>query len=186
MSSEKKRETGLGVLLVDMDGTVADLDGSLERAVKQLGHDTKGIRGRTEFEYEAKVEAIVKPIMAKEGFFQSFSPFQGAVEALKRLQKSGWQVFFCTSPLKEYEFCVVEKFKWVEQHFGREWTRRIIVTKDKTIVSGDFLIDDKPGITGVAQPKWKQIYFDQSYNQKAPGPRIKSWTDVDFLLNSLK
>jgi hypothetical protein len=37
---------------------------------------------------------------------------------------------------------------------------RVILTHDKTLVRGDVLIDDKPGITGNMIPAWKHLVFD--------------------------
>ena len=43
------------------------------------------------------------------------------------------------------------------RHLGQEWARKVILTADKTLVSGAVLIDDKPKITGApARPDWKQ------------------------------
>jgi len=39
---------------------------------------------------------------------------------------------------------VLEKYHWVEKYFERDFTKRLVLTKDKTIIHGDFLIDDKP------------------------------------------
>lgn len=184
----------MGVLLVDMDGTLADLDGELVRRLKERGSESLAnlVIGRPNFEYEAKLEAIAKPIMAEPGFFVSLKPIAGAVQALKHLQADGWEVYFCTSPLSSYEYCVPEKYKWIEIHFGREWTSRIIVTKDKTLVRGDYLIDDRPTSAiiarGLAKPIWYHILFDQSYNRsldKTTPPRIKSWTDLHTLQSIL-
>ncbi len=40
------------------------------------------------------------------------------------------------------------QFEWVQQHLGRGWVNRLVITKDKTIVTGDLLIDDRPKIKG--------------------------------------
>ena len=32
--------------------------------------------------------------------------------------------------------CVREKYEWVEEHLGFELTKQIILTRDKTVVSG--------------------------------------------------
>lgn len=37
---------------------------------------------------------------------------------------------------------------WVEKHFGPEFLEHVILTRDKTIVSGHVLIDDRPDIVG--------------------------------------
>lgn len=40
------------------------------------------------------------------------------------------------------------QFAWVEKHFGHEFLEHVILTRDKTIVSGHVLIDDRPDIVG--------------------------------------
>ena len=44
--------------------------------------------------------------------------------------------------------CVFFQYAWVEKHLGHEFLEQIILTRDKTVVSGDILIDDKPDILG--------------------------------------
>jgi 5'-nucleotidase len=90
-------------------------------------------------------------------------------------------VRICSSPLSQFENCVAEKYLWVERHLGREATNRLILTKDKTLVHGDLLIDDKPAIEGAMKPRWKHILFDAPYNREvADRPRItwKNWRSV--------
>lgn len=36
----------------------------------------------------------------------------------------------------------------MEKHFGPEFLEQIVLTRDKTVVSADLLIDDRPDITG--------------------------------------
>lgn len=40
------------------------------------------------------------------------------------------------------------QYAWVEKHFGQEFLEQIVLTRDKTVVSADLLIDDRPDITG--------------------------------------
>lgn len=40
------------------------------------------------------------------------------------------------------------QYAWVEKHLGKEFLEQIVLTRDKTIVSGDLLIDDRPDIIG--------------------------------------
>lgn len=40
------------------------------------------------------------------------------------------------------------QYAWVEKHFGPEFLEQIVLTRDKTVVSADLLIDDRPDITG--------------------------------------
>lgn len=42
------------------------------------------------------------------------------------------------------------QYRWVEQNLGPEFLERVILTRDKTVVTGDLLIDDKDNIQGEA------------------------------------
>lgn len=88
-------------------------------------------------------------------------------------------------PFRKYDHCVTEKFAWVEQNLGRDWLRKLILTKDKTMVRGDVLIDDKLQ-TGSQKSEWQQIFFDRSYNRDLPGPRISNWSDWSQVLANVK
>jgi len=79
---------------------------------------------------------------------------------------------------------VLEKYQWVEEHLGHEFTGRVILTRDKTLACGDVLIDDKPAIRGLGTPHWHQIIFDQPYNRQAEGSCMNwgNWREA-LLLN---
>ncbi|XP_071308895.1 5'(3')-deoxyribonucleotidase, cytosolic type isoform X2 [Agelaius tricolor] len=92
------------------------------------------------------------------------------------------EVFICTSPLRKYEHCIVEKYKWVEKHLGPEFVERIILTRDKTVVAADLLFDDKDTIQGAEpNPSWEHILFTCCHNRHlqlpAPRRRLHSWAD---------
>uniref|UniRef100_A0A8C5RE55 5',3'-nucleotidase, mitochondrial n=1 Tax=Laticauda laticaudata TaxID=8630 RepID=A0A8C5RE55_LATLA len=88
-------------------------------------------------------------IWESKNFFMELNPLPGAVEALKEMAElEATEVFICTSPIKKYRYCPYEKFAWIEKHFGHEFLEHVILTRDKTIVSGHVLIDDRPDIIG--------------------------------------
>jgi 5'-nucleotidase len=72
---------------------------------------------------------------------------------------------------------VGEKYDWISCHLGDEWCHRVIITRDKTLIKGDILIDDKPQVTGLNEkPAWKHVVFSQSYNTNVKGKmRLDSW-----------
>jgi len=114
--------------------------------------------------------------MCERRFFADLDPIPGAIEAVKEMASEGWDVMFCTAPLRQYRYCVPEKYEWIEKHFGSEWTRRIVMTKDKTLVRARYLIDDKIQ-AGEEAPEWTQILFDQPYNREYNCSRIVNWKD---------
>lgn len=173
-------------VLVDMDGVCANLDQHLVNIMRERKIDGwQTIENRKEFEYNDIVDKSAKLIMAEKGFYQGLPIMEGCVTALQDMQKSDlFDIFFCTSPLKQYHYCVTEKYAFVEKHFGADWTRKIIITKDKTVVAADYLIDDKPEQTGVDScPTWKHVLFDQSYNRHLVNkPRLCAWSEWKTVL----
>jgi 5'-nucleotidase len=103
------------------------------------------------------------------------------VEGVHALLALGHDVRICTSPLTQYQNCVAEKYEWVERHLGLDFVSRIVVTKDKTLVHADVLVDDKPLVEGVRTPSWKHVLFDQPYNRGVHGERM-TWANWRHVL----
>ena len=174
-------------ILIDMDGVISDFDGEFLKRWRTRYPDKLYIpmEERTEFyvktQYPEELKPLVAEILLEPGFFREMMPMDGAKEALLEMESMGLEVFICTSPLSTYKNCVLEKFEWVDQFLGPEWVKRIILTKDKTLVKGDYLIDDKPEITGVdALPVWEHIVYDRPYNKGANKRRLtwENWKGV--------
>lgn len=171
-------------ILVDMDGVIADWGTSYGAALDNYGADAamiprhKDQRSFDLFSGLTPLEtAIVHEAMANMNYFKLL-PIEGAVDALCGMVDYGHDVVICTSPWLPNPSCVKDKIDWVSEHLGDGWADRVIITKDKTMVRGDYLIDDKPNITGRFKPSWEQIVFTQPYNVGVLDQyRIDSWTD---------
>ena len=66
----------------------------------------------------------------------------------------------------------------------KSWVDRIILTRDKTLVRGDILLDDAPLAKGSSlEPVWEHVYFDQPYNRPGASDadpsrrRLVAWKD---------
>lgn len=172
------------LILIDQDGVLADFEQGVrehwqnkftkplpilpsERKHFYLAHDLPQYRDEL---YE---------IYSSKGFFANLPPISGAINALHELLNAGHDVRICTAPISAYQNCVAEKFMWVEKHLGKDWTNRIILTKDKTWVRGDILIDDKPDITGSLTPMWTHWVYDQPYNRHLTDKTRISWENKE-------
>jgi 5'-nucleotidase len=120
---------------------------------------------------------LIREIILTPGFFRSLPVIGGGREALNDMHAAGIDVFICTKPLRDFKNGVLEKYEWVDEHLGREWTERMILTPDKTLVEADYLIDDKPGIRGRQRPRWRHILYDDPRNRSAPGTKRLSWSN---------
>jgi 5'-nucleotidase len=169
-------------ILIDQDGVLADFEDRFYQIWKERGpcppiDPSRRKQFYAQYDYPKEHFNFGMEIMAEPGFFLDMKPIDGAIEAVKAMASSGHELFICTSPLDDYRFCVPEKSAWVEKYLGPEFVKKMIFTKDKTMVSGDILIDDRPDITGVMSPVWQHIIFDAPYNRNVPAPRLWHWED---------
>lgn len=168
-------------ILIDMDGVIADFEGGFLKNWKELHPDKLLIplEQRTTFrivdQYPEELRRMVEGVIQAPNFIRDLEPIQGSLEALQEMRVMDVDIFICTSPLEAYENCVLEKYEWIEEKLGRDWTKRIILTRDKTIIKGDILIDDKINIEGSEVPTWEHVIYDQPYNRLRNDLRRISW-----------
>lgn len=177
-------------ILIDMDDVLADFDGEFLKRWRER-HPEKmyvPLEERKTFyvkeSYPEELSPLVTEIYAEPSFFRTLPPINGAIQAAKEMEQMGLELFICTSPLNAYKNCVLEKYEWVDAHLGSDWVQRIILTKDKTLIRGDYLIDDKPEITGVEKnPSWQHILYDRPYNRDVNKKRLtwSNWREVIVL-----
>ena len=177
-------------ILVDMDGVIADFEKGVLDAYRNR-HPNKSfipLEQRTSFyikeQYPDEIQPLVEEIYLSKGFYLGLPPIEGSLDALSELASREYEIYICTSPLLNNPFCIQEKYDWVINHLGNDWTKRMIVSKDKTIVHGDFLIDDKPEVTGVQQPTWEHILYSHPYNSQVNSKRRMTWRTWKSVIDS--
>jgi len=183
-------------VLVDMDNTIVDWDGEFIRRYSEAsGQDPleveEMVRNRQKFEieenFEASEHAKVLEVIASPGFYESLKPLPGAVEALQKMVEEGVDVKLVTAPHPLCAgSCAREKFISVERLLGPAFLERLIITRDKTHVQGDLLVDDKPRVSGSRTASWTHVLFNQSYNKSMEGKaRLSAWSEwADALSNA--
>ncbi len=175
------------IILIDQDGVLADYQASLHVILRR--EHPKGpwlpltaLRHHdTEKNYPDEWKDTIEEIVLRKGFYRNLAPIAGGREALEHLLSLGHEVRICTAPKRKYRNCTLEKLEWIEEHLGQTWVERTIITRDKTFVVGDILIDDKPGITGKHTPSWEHIFYDQPYN-RAHDRRRLTWANYKEVL----
>ncbi len=171
------------IILIDQDGPLADFEkGFLEKWRAQFPHEFFiPLHQRKNFyvrdDYPENLRDKVKDLYGAPGFFLGLQPVEGSVEAVKTMYKLGYDVRICSSPLSRYENCVLEKYQWVEEYLGRDFTKRMIFSKDKAIIRGHFLIDDKPVIKGAEEAEWEHVIYDSPYNRDIRKNRRITWNN---------
>lgn len=177
------------IILIDMDGVLADFErGFLEAWKKKFpNHPHIPLDERKTFsvfdDYPSNLRGDVGKIAREPGFFQNLHEIDGGKEAINEIAGLGHEVFVCTKPIDRYENCVLEKYHWITEHLGYEWTKRVIVTKDKTLIYGDILIDDRPEHKGLREPSWIHVLFDRPYNINVKTKLKITWENWKKILN---
>mmetsp|Transcript_38563 Transcript_38563/g.120455 ORF Transcript_38563/g.120455 Transcript_38563/m.120455 type:complete len:245 (-) Transcript_38563:27-761(-) len=188
------------VVLVDMDGVIADFELQFlqrwreahpeaswisreDRRAHYVDMDPSGV-----YDTERSHAVITSP-----GFYATMPPVPGAVEALREIAaEPGMEVRICTAPFGKGETaarCEEEKRRWVAEYLGDAWLtpERFACVKDKTGTPGDLLVDDKPDPTSHwsfgkgAEPSWRHVVFTAPFNEGLPEcagkPRLSNWAD---------
>jgi len=105
------------------------------------------------------------------GFFASLKPIDHAIESVKQLiNDAKFEVYILTAPSYMNPLCYTEKRVWIEQYFGLEFTKRLIISYDKSLLKGDVLIDDR--VSGNGQESFEGLLIQFG------GQQFTSWHEV--------
>lgn len=171
---------------VDMDETCVDLVGPW---FKHLEAKTGVVRTRDDVDmYDC--ESVWKDYLsAKEifdpfgrpGFWESLPPLDGAVEALKWLHDSNFNIFIVSNPWKSNVRCAGEKIRWIEHHLPFIGESKFILTPNKHLVNAHFFVDDH--IDMIERCNGVRILIDRKWNKEHSYPpgwfrRVKDLTEA--------
>lgn len=79
---------------------------------------------------------------SRYGFFKELEPIPDAIASFKLLQQH-YDVWILTRPSIPNLGCYSDKAYWLKKHFGEELLHKTIMSPDKSLVKGDYLIDDQ-------------------------------------------
>jgi 5'(3')-deoxyribonucleotidase len=143
---------GRKIVYVDMDDTLCDFMGPFKSG-----------------EYKLKFP------QSKVGFFLSLEPLEFAIEGVKILQTK-YDVWILTRPSIKNTHCYTEKAEWIKKYFGEDMLNKMILCPDKSLVKGDFLIDD--------DIKHGQTDFEGEHIHFMTDEKFTNWKSVvEYLMN---
>ncbi len=109
------------IVYIDMDDVLCDF----------IGNFNKAKQSNPEIEYP----------QSKKGFWINLPPLKNAVESVEKL-KSKYDVYVLTAPSVFNPVCYSEKREWVEKYLGFEMCHKLIISPNKALNKGHYLIDD--------------------------------------------
>lgn len=177
--------------LLDMDGPLADFD----KALWVLAYE-KGVRVNVD-DYDPALQtarymtdhahrderSVLHKEMHAPGWFLNLEPTGGAVEGVDKLleasTEAGVRIVVCTKPLRRSDTCPSEKLLWLKEHFPN-LAKDAVITDDKSLVGGAFLLDDAITPDWINRAMWDPIIFDKPFNRE--GTVWEDWKRWDWSL----
>lgn len=173
------------IILIDQDAVIANIiDYWLERLNIKF-HKRYTEEDVTDFQLHKVLqlpERAIYDVIDEPGFFWKAKVVKDSQYVLEDL----WERFDCriVTAASYSNNAVREKWMWLQEHFPFIEKEKIVFTKDKSIVRGDFLIDDAPHNLEVFHSI--PIIFDRPWNRQLKldhGIRLKNWLEIrDFFI----
>jgi len=112
---------------------------------------------------------------SKVGFFFDLEPIEGAIEGINNLMTK-YDVWILTRPSIKNTNCYTEKAEWIKKYFGEDFLEKLILCPDKSLVKGDYLIDDDHR-HGQTEFEGEHIHFGKNEN-------FQNWLQVvEYLMS---
>ena len=134
----------MALIYVDMDNVIVDFKSALRK--RGLSEDTKN------------ADDI-------EGIFSEMDPMPGAIEGYNKLVDMGHDVYILSTAPWANPSAWSDKLLWVKEYLGEVAKKRLILSHNKNLNSGDFLIDDRD-VNGAGEWGEKLLRFGFDENQE--------------------
>ena len=140
------------IMLIDMDGVLCDFD------KRKFELEEKGFKGQSLFSH---LDA-----------YKNLEPMPQALEAWERLQPH-FETYILSTPAWSNPDSWKEKRIWVDQYLGKSATKKLILSHNKGLIIGHYLIDDRIA-NGVADFKGIHIHYGSK--------RYPDWNSILLML----
>jgi len=151
-----KRDTSKKLIYVDMDGVLADF---ITPFLKEIEKNPKQPYPQSQY-----------------GFFLNLEPIKDSIESFKKLEEH-FDMWILTRPSVQNPLCYTEKAVWIKEKLGTNIQYKTIMCSDKSLLKGDFLIDDTL--------EYGQTEFEGELVHFGSG-RFPNWkTVVDYLMSKI-
>jgi 5'-nucleotidase len=149
------------IVYVDMDGVLVDLGSAIDELDPQV-----------RAAYGDNVDEVPH-------LFSDPKPIEGAIEAFKKLSKVYDVYILSTAPWGNTS-AWGDKKNWVEKHIGKAAHKRLILSHNKHLCAGDYLIEDRRA-NGASKFNGELIQFGTKKFEN--WDKVLEYLNVDFLLN---
>ena len=112
----------MALIYVDMDNVIVDFKSALRK------------RG---------IDEGMKDADNLDGIFSEMDPMPGAIDGYNKLVKMGHDVYILSTAPWNNPSAWSDKLLWVKKYLGEVAYKRLILSHNKNLNKGDYLIDDR-------------------------------------------
>lgn len=174
------------IILLDCDGVVVNFIQGVFDELTKLGGPQMSPEEIIKFNFFDLIPEVFRAqVLAAVGskdFCLNLQPYPGVAEFVEELKQLG-QIYITTSPYPSDNWHA-ERVKWIERELLIS-KKNVIFTDNKSLVRGDFMIDDRYEYVmdwSIKNPSGRGILLDQPWNQNERGPgnmyRVSSYEEI--------
>ena len=127
------------IIYVDMDNVLVDFQSGIDSLT------------------EKQKQAFSDDLDNVPGIFSKMKPYKGAIEAYEELSKH-YDVYILSTAPWQNPSAWSEKLEWVQKYLGDLACKKLILSHNKNLNIGDYLIDDRLA-NGASEFKGEHIHF---------------------------
>jgi 5'(3')-deoxyribonucleotidase len=166
-------------LIVDMDDVLADATGQfIDYYEKEFGLRVERavLDGKDGVEGFPDNHSKLREFVFRPNFFRTMRVNANSQHVLKELNKK-YEVFIVSAAI-EFPLSLPEKLEWLKEHFPFLTWQQIVFCGSKTVVHGDFMIDDLP--RNLERFNGEKFIFTAPHNKHYHQfQRLNNWEEVE-------
>jgi 5'(3')-deoxyribonucleotidase len=166
-------------IIIDMDEVMADTMGGMINWYKKDydgAIDFKKMPGGSWVKgFPEEHQAMVRERLFHPGFFRDLPVMKDCIQVMQELNKK-YSVFIVSAAM-EFPDSLKDKLDWLNEHFPFLGWQQIVFCGSKSIVQGDYMIDDLVRNLKTFEGK-KYLYGGYHNTEITEYDRVNSWQEV--------
>lgn len=169
-------------LIVDMDDVLADATGQFINYYERdfgIRVERSVLNGKEEGEGFPDNHKILRQYPHQPQFFRTMHVNEHSQEVLEKLN-ARYELFIVSAAI-EFPQSLPEKLAWLGEHFPFLSWKQIVFCGSKSVVHGDYMIDDLPH--NLAKFNGEKLIFTAPHNIHINQfQRVNNWKEIEKLL----
>ena len=173
------------VVLFDMDDVITDCLGGLIDEWNSQNNTNFKRKDVNKWDIDSCLGAGAHKIFFQKGFFRNLKVKNGSVKVIQELiESTRYDIYIVTACQSVQE--IEEKILWLEEHIPGFNLKRFIACREKYMIRGDVIIDDRTENLDDCRRYMDCFLYDMPHNKKTKKfVRIHSLEDVPEILEQL-